>query len=130
MMGNQSVIVFYPRASLSLQTQHSPLYPLLSLPFRIFIQSIYYNVLYYLIPSAANLLPVYREHPSGGSSFLASGPANFFSSSLSVPALLFVLPLFPAQLHFYFVCPFYTLHPSPFPLLKFSSRFWSFCRSF
>ena len=30
----QSIIVFCPRAGLSLQTKHSPLYPLLSLPFR------------------------------------------------------------------------------------------------
>ena len=42
------------------------------------------------------------EHPSAGSSILASGPTNFFSSSLSVPALFFLLPLFQAQLHFLF----------------------------
>ena len=30
---NQSIIVLCPRIGLSLQTQHSPLYPLLSLPF-------------------------------------------------------------------------------------------------
>ena len=42
------------------------------------------------------------EHPSAGSSFFASGPANIFSSSLSVPALFFLLPLFLAQLHFLF----------------------------
>ena len=41
---SQSIVVFCPRAGLSMQTQHSPLYPLLSLPFRIFIQSIYHNV--------------------------------------------------------------------------------------
>ena len=35
----QSVIVFCPRASLSLQTQHSSLYPLLSLPLCICLQS-------------------------------------------------------------------------------------------
>ena len=49
---NQSIIVFCPRAGFSLQTQHSPLYPLLSLPFRIFIQSIYHNVVYHLITSS------------------------------------------------------------------------------
>ena len=43
--GNQSIIVFCPWACLSMQTQNSPLFPLLSLPFRIFIQSIYHNVL-------------------------------------------------------------------------------------
>ena len=42
------------------------------------------------------------EHPSTGSSFLASIPANFFSSSLSVPASFFLLPLFLAQLHILF----------------------------
>ena len=42
------------------------------------------------------------EHPSADSSFLASSPANFFSSSLSVPALFFLHPLFVAQLHFLF----------------------------
>ena len=45
------------RAGLSLQAQHSPLYPLLSLPFRIFVQSIYHKVVYHLISSAANFLP-------------------------------------------------------------------------
>ena len=49
-----STIVFCPREGLSLQTQHSPLYPLLSLPFRIFIQSIYHNVVYHLISSCAS----------------------------------------------------------------------------
>ena len=47
----QSFIVFCPRAGLSLQTQHSPVYSLLSLPFRICIQSIYHNVsiIWYLL---------------------------------------------------------------------------------
>ena len=53
---------------------------------------------------------------SAGSSFLASGPANFFSS-LSIPALFFLLPLYLAQLLFSF-CPFYTLHLSPYPHIK------------
>ena len=96
--------MFCPRVDLSLQTQHSPLYPLLSLPFRIFIQPIYHNVVYHLISSASNFLAVYHffyiEHSSAGSSSLVTDPANLFSSSLSVPALFFLLPLFPAQLHF------------------------------
>ena len=54
------IIVFFPRAGLSLQTQHSPLYPLLSLPFRIFIQSIYHNVVYHLSSSTSNFLPIYH----------------------------------------------------------------------
>ena len=49
---NQSIIAFCSRAGLSLQTQHSPLYPLLSLPFRICIQSTYHDVVYHLIFSA------------------------------------------------------------------------------
>ena len=56
---NQSIILFCPRAGLSLQTQHSPFYPLLSLPFRIFMQSIYHNIVYHLISSSAsNFLPI------------------------------------------------------------------------
>ena len=50
-----------PTMGLSLQTQHSPLYPLLSLPFRIYIQSIYHNVVYHLICSAAKHHPVYHS---------------------------------------------------------------------
>ena len=56
------IIVFCPSAGLSLINQHSSLYPLLSLPFRIFIQSIHHNVIYHLISSfAANLLSVYHS---------------------------------------------------------------------
>ena len=47
-------------------------------------------------------LPFLLEHTSAGSSFLASGPVNLFFSSLSVPAVFFLLPLFLAQLHFLF----------------------------
>ena len=114
--------MFCPRAGLSLQTQHSPLYPLLSLPFRIFIQSIYHNVIYhsdfFFCLKLSSHLPFLLEHPSAGISFLTSGPVNFFSSPLSVPALFFLLLLFLAQLHFLFCFPFYTLHPSPYPHLK------------
>ena len=49
---NQSIIVFCPRAGLSLQTQHSPLYPLLSIlfvssysPFIIMLSIIWYLLL-------------------------------------------------------------------------------------
>ena len=51
---------------------------------------------------SSSRLPFILEHPSAGSSFLASDPANFFSSSLSVPALFFLLALFEAELHFLF----------------------------
>ena len=79
---NQSIIVFCPKAGPSQQTQHSLLYPLLSVPFDICMQSIYHDVVYHLISySAANLLLVNHSFQSilqPGSSFLASGPANFF----------------------------------------------------
>ena len=55
----QSIIVFCPKVGIPLQTQHYPLYSLLSLPVRICIQSISHDLLYYLISSsAANLLPI------------------------------------------------------------------------
>ena len=115
---NKSIIVFCPMAGLSLQTQHSLLYPLLSLPFRIFIQSVYHNIVRRLISSSAsNFLLFYHSFQSilqPGSSFLASGPAHFFSSSLSVPALFFLLPLFLAQLHFLFCLSI--LHASSFSI--------------
>ena len=47
-------------------------------------------------------LPFFLGHPSAGSYFLASGPVNFLSSSLSVTALFYLLPLFPAQMYFLF----------------------------
>ena len=98
--------MFCPGAGLSLQIQHSPLYPLISLPFHICLQSIYHDVVYDLISSSA------VKHPSAGSFFLASGPVNFFSSSLPVPALFFLLPVFPAQLDFSFLFIHFTFYPS------------------
>ena len=62
-------------------------------------------------PAGRGLKTPVLEHPLAGSSFLASGPANFFSYSLSVPALIFLLPLFLAQLHFLF-CLFILHTPS------------------
>ena len=58
---NHLIIVFCSRAGLSLQTQHSPFYPFLSLPFRICIQYIIHDVVNYLSPSSAsNFLPIYH----------------------------------------------------------------------
>ena len=54
---NLSITEFCPRIGVSLETEPSPFYPLLSLPFQIFVQSIYYKVVYHLISSAANFLP-------------------------------------------------------------------------
>ena len=70
------------------------------------------------------------EHPSAGSSFLASGPANFFSSSLSIPALFFLLPLFLAQLHFFIMCVHCIRSILPhIHISNASRRFFSFRRS-
>ena len=73
-------------------------------------------------------LPFLPEHPSAGSSFSASSPANFFSSSVSVPALLFLLPFFAAQLHFFILSVHITcsilLH---IHISNASSHFCSFC---
>ena len=91
---NQSIIVFSPRAGLSLQTQHSPFYPLLSLPFCICIQSIYHNVVNHLISSSStNLLPVYLPSRASFSRqvLLSSGPVNFFSSSFSSSTIAFFI---------------------------------------
>ena len=111
---NQSIIVFDPRAGFSLQTEHSPLYPLLRLPFRICIVHLSSCCLspgIFFCSESSSRLSFLLQHPSAGSSFLASGPVNFFSSSLSVPALFFLLPLFLAQLHFLF-CLFILHAPS------------------
>ena len=94
-------IPFCPRAGLSLQTHHSPLYPLLILPFRIFIQFIYYNV---VVSSDI----IFCREPSRASFsrqfLLSQWPSQFLflffiSSSIN---LFFLLPLFLAQLHFLF----------------------------
>ena len=61
LINGQSIIVFCPKADLSQQTRHSPLYPFLSLSFRIFIQYIYHNIVYPLISSALNFVPVYHS---------------------------------------------------------------------
>ena len=115
---NQSIIVFCPRAGLSLQAQHSSLYTLLSLPFRIFVQSIYHNVVYHLISSSASkFLPNY--HPSRAS-FSRQFLLSQWPSQFSFP-LLYQFQHYSSfsqsswhKCIFYFVCLFYTLHPSPF----------------
>ena len=93
--------MFCPRTGLSLKTQHFPLYPLLSLPFRMFIQSIYHNVVYHLISfSAVNFLPVYIPSRTFfcRQFLLSQWPGQFLL--LIFNSLL--LPLFLAQLHFLF----------------------------
>ena len=75
-------------------------------------------------------LPFFLGHPSAGSYFLASGPVNFLSPSLSVPALFFILPLFVEQLHFFILSVHFTrsilLH---IHISNASSHFCSFRRS-
>ena len=126
-----SIIVLCSRSGLSLLTQHFPLYPLLSLPFSIFIQSIYYNVIPSFAENVHYRLQFLVEHPSAGSSFSTSDQANFFSSSLSVPALFFLLPLFLTKLHFFVLSVHFTrsifLHTH---ISNVSSRFCAFRRSF
>ena len=104
-----------PKGRSFLQTQHSPLYLLLMLPFRTCTQSLYHDlsiIWYLLLPrNVFSHLPYLPEHPSACSSFLASGPANLFPSSLSILALFFLLPLFIAQLHVLF-CLSILHHPS------------------
>ena len=74
-------------------------FPLLS-SYSPFIIMLSFDILFCL--ELSSRLPFLQEHPSAGTSFLTNGPANFFFSSLSVPALFFLLPLFLAQLHFLF----------------------------
>ena len=119
---NESIIVFCPRACHLLQTQHSPLYSILSLPFRTFIQPIYHNVVYHPKSSSAlNFLPIYHSFSSILQHAVAFKPVT---QSIYFP-LLYQFQHYSSFSHsfqhncfFYFVCPFYTLHPSPYPHLK------------
>ena len=88
---NQSLIrsVLPKGRFFSLQTQHSPFYPLLSLPFRICIQSIYHNVVYLLISSsAANffLFPFSRQF------LLSQRPSQFLSFFVNSSSIVLPFP--------------------------------------
>ena len=82
------------KAGFSLETQHSPLYPLFSLPFHICIQSIYYDIFYHLISSSvAKLLFVYHSSSSilQQAFLLSQWPSQFLylffsSSSIILPS--------------------------------------------
>ena len=103
-----SIIMFCPRTDLSLQTQYSPFYPLLNFPsvsafspFIIMLSIIWYLLLFltffpFTIPSTASFSRQF---------LLSQWPVNLFSSSLSVPALFLLLPLFLAQLNVLFCVP-------------------------
>ena len=130
---NQSIIVFCPRAGLSLHTQHSPLYPLLSLPFRIFIQSIYHNVVYHLISySASNFLPfTIPSRASFSRQFLLSQwHSKYFSLFFISSSIILPSPTLSSTTEFFILSVHFTrsithhIHIS-----KASSRFCSFCRS-
>ena len=91
---NQSLTVFCSRIGFSLQTEPSPLYPLLSLPFRISIQSIYYEVVYYLISFVTNFLPFTIPSRASFSRQFLLGQRHsqflfffFISSSIILPSL-------------------------------------------
>ena len=56
-------------------------------------------------------------------------PSQFLFLFFISPALFFLLQFFLAQLHFYFVCPLYTLHLSPYTHLQCFQSFLPFRRS-
>ena len=97
--------MFCPRAGLSLQTQHSPLNLCSAFlfvssysPFFIMLSIIWYlhlprTFFSFTIPSRASFSRQF---------LLSQWSSQFLSSSLSVPSLLFLLPLFLAQLQFLF----------------------------
>ena len=93
-----------PRAGLSLQTQHSLLFPLLSLPFRIFISSfiIMLSIIWYLLLPRTFFPFTIPSRASFSRQFLLSQWPSQFRFLLSLAALFFLLPLSLAELHFLF----------------------------
>ena len=128
---NHSVLpqgqIFYSNSAFSTLPSSQP-------SFRIIIQFIYHNVVNHLISSsAANFLPhlpFLLEHPSAGSSFLVSGPANFFSPSLSVFSIILPSPTLSSTTEFFILSVHFThsilLH---IHISNASSRFCLFRRS-
>ena len=110
----QAIIVFCSRAGVSLQTRHSPLYPLLSLSLRICTLSICHNVVYHLIYSSAlNIFAVY--HSFSRQFLLTQWPSQFLFLFFISSSILF--PLFLAQQHFPFClsilhAPFFSISTS------------------
>ena len=100
------------KGSLSLKTQDSPQLSFSYLHTVHLSCSLSSDIFFCL--ELSSRLQFLLEHPSKGSSFLASVQANFFSSSLSVPVLFYLLLLFLEQMHFLF-CLF-ILHAPPFSL--------------
>ena len=113
---NQSISVLPKGRSFTANSAFSIL-PSSQTSFSYLRKSIYHYVLYHHIffyLELSSRLPFLLEHSSPGNSLLASGPANFFFSSLLVPALFFFLPLFLEQLHFLFYLSI--LHASSFTI--------------
>ena len=86
--------MFCSRAGLSLQTQHSPLYPLLILPFRISIHSIHHDVLiiwYLLLPRTFFPFTIPSRASFSRQFLLSQWPSQFLflffvSSSIILPS--------------------------------------------
>ena len=90
---NQSIIVFWPRAGLSLQSQHSPLYPFSTF---LFVSSYSPFITMYLSSDIffclelSSRLP-FLQHPSAGKFLLSQWPSQFLflffiSSSIILPS--------------------------------------------
>ena len=99
------MIVFCPRAGFPPQTQHSPLYPLLTFffvssysPFIIMLSIIWYR----LLPRTFFSFTIHSRASFSRQFLLSQWSSQFLFPSLSVPALFFLLPLFLAQLYFLF----------------------------
>ena len=128
-----SIIVFCPRAGFSLQTQRSPFYPLLSLPLRTCIQSIYHDVVYHLIYSSARTFFPITIHSKASFSrqfLLSQRPSQFlflffiiFSIILPSPTLSSTTAFLILSVHFTRSILFH-VHIS-----NASSRFCTFRRS-
>ena len=100
-----------PRADLSLQTQHTLLYPLLSLPFRILIQSIYHNAVYHLISSASNFLPVYHSFLRAVLSrqfLLSQWPSQFLSLVFISSSIILLSPTLSSTSAFFILSVHFT----------------------
>ena len=113
----QSIIVFCPKVGLSLQTQHSPLYLLLS---RLFVSSnspfiIMLSTIWYLLPRTFFPFIIPSRSSFSRQFLLSQWPSQFrfifVTSSIILPS-----PTLSSTTVFF--CPFYMLHPSPYPRLK------------
>ena len=121
---NHSVL---PKGRYFTHTQHSPLYPLPSLPFCIFIQSIYHNVVYHLISSSAsNFFPIYHTFRASLSRqfLLSQWPSQFLFLFLTSPSIILPSPTLSSTTAFFIQYILLHIHIS-----NASSCFCSFRRS-